>query len=887
MRTQFGFFGLAGVLFVVASCSAGESSGGGSGGSNSSGGKSGNSGGASNGAGGSTSCASDRTACGTSCVDLKNDNLNCGMCGKQCGTGQSCSNSNCQCTGGLTACGTSCVNTQSDGNNCGTCGTVCSGGQVCSQGKCSSSCASNEQMCGNGCANISNDSVNCGFCGNKCAGGQACSNGACGCPSGQATCGGACTDTKTSNSHCGECGKACGNGQTCSNGVCSGGSGTGGSTGSGGNTSAQGGSSSTSGGSTGSGGGGGVAGSGSGGSAGGTTSACAKAGIIANFEEGASMAPQVIKQEGRTGEFEIFNDATSKSETMTVESSGGTAECDKWALRVKGSGYTSWGAGVGFSLVGPTKNPMAYNAQMQGFTGIRFKAKLGDTADKSSPVRFNISIPATESIDNVGGQCDVSKLAATTNKPKMDCYQHPGRFLPMGSGSGQLGTSWQTFSYCFDRDLYPLSLPSNMSTEQRNNIGASILKVQFQFNKGKNYSGAYTSMWPVYAPSLPFDFWLDDVEFFKGDCPNTLTSPSNGSPAKPFPQNANLGTCAPAANAAKFAANIAQAYATWQKHFVQNDHVVAPEQNGGDITSEALGYGMMIAAAMGDKALFDKFHSYVRAQGGQGSGLMNWKQGASGSASDGDLDIAYALYMAHLQWPSAGYKTAADAMADAIFKNDLVNNIVRGGSMYKDSPFNPSYFSPAAFRVFAKNGVTSFTNAITPNFNFVNTNVAASAARVPTDWADPSTGAPAGTPSGAQVQSGIQDGGNGAMGYDAARVPWRLGWDVCLGGGNNTALKQIVDYFAAKYDAGASIDLMLAGWYKAKDAPFSTAAATQGSYIGPMGVGGLAMGNTAMRDRAFRTMLDILESGDFNHTYFPSTVGLLTLLMLSGNFPTP
>jgi hypothetical protein len=42
-----------------------------------------------------------------------------------------------------------------------------------------------------------------------------------------------------------------------------------------------------------------------------------------------------------------------------------------------------------------------------------------------------------------------------------------------------------------------------------------------------------------------------------------------------------------------------------------------------------------------------------------------------------------------------------------------------------------------------------------------------------------------------------------------------------------------------------------------------------------------------MRDRAFRVILDILESGDFNHTYFPSTVGFLTLLAMSGNFPTP
>jgi len=108
-----------------------------------------------------------------------------------------------------------------------------------------------------------------------------------------------------------------------------------------------------------------------------------------------------------------------------------------------------------------------------------------------------------------------------------------------------------------------------------------------------------------------------------------------------------------------------------------------------------------------------------------------------------------------------------------------------------------------------------------------------------------------------------------------------------LNGGNTTGLSAIVTYFASKYDMGASIDLMKAGWYKAKDGPHTNAKDVQGSFIGPMGAAGMAMNNTAMRDRAFRAILDIMESGDFNHTYFPSTVGLLTLLMMSGNFPTP
>jgi hypothetical protein len=138
------------------------------------------------------------------------------------------------------------------------------------------------------------------------------------------------------------------------------------------------------------------------------------------------------------------------------------------------------------------------------------------------------------------------------------------------------------------------------------------------------------------------------------------------------------------------------------------------------------------------------------------------------------------------------------------------------------------------------------------------------------------------------VTSDITDGENGAMGYDAARVPWRLGQHACQdSSANKTALMAISSFFAQKYDNGATIDLMKAGWLKTNGNPHTNAKDSQGSFIGPMGVAGMATGNTAMRDRAFRAMLDILENGDFNHTYFPSTVGLITALIMSGNFPVP
>lgn len=816
-------------------------------------------------------CSSALASCGSACVNLQTDVNNCGACNTKCATGQSCSAGKCECAGGLAACGSSCVNMQSDGDNCGACGTVCSGGQVCSQGQCAAGCAAGEMPCGNSCANTMTDATNCGFCENKCAGGQACTSGSCGCGPGQATCNGACVDVMANAANCGTCGTMCGNGQTCSAGKCTGGSvGTGGTTGTGG-----------------SGGSGGNMPSG--GSGGGTTvsrNGCeTKAGLIADFEEGPGEkgAPAFIAHEGRTGGWEMFNDKTSMTQTMAVEPSGGTAACDKHALHVKGSGYTMWGAGFGFSFSGPPTAPMPYNAKAQMFTGIRFKAKLGASADPKSAVRFNIATPWTEAAVNPGGTC--MPTVATPEKAATACYQHVGRFLPPGAGAGELTQTWQTYNFCFDRDLYPLSLPSNLTNEQRDNIASSMLKVQFQFNQGKDYSGPYTTMYPAFPKSLPFDFWLDDVSLFTGECPTMTPNTNNGMPAKPFPQNANVGTCVPATGAARFATAIAQAYARWTTKFVRNNTIVAPEQQNA-VTSEAMGYGMMIAAAMGDKAAFDKFHAYVIQQGGTAGGLMTWKQpGGSGSASDGDIDIAYALLMGHAQWPAAGYKAASDAMAAAILRDDIVSNVVRGGSTFKTAPFNASYFAPAAFRAFGP----TFAAAITRNYELVTANVATPTAGIPTDWASPESGAPSDA-GGAQVTSEIIDGTNGAMGYDAARVPWRLGLDACKGGGNTAALKSIVDFFAAKYNMGASIDLMKAGWYKSASRggiPHPMSKDLQGSYIGPIGAGAMAMNNKVMQERAFRAILDILESNDFNGTYFPSTVGLLTALMMSGNFPTP
>src|SRR4029453_12190620 len=101
-----------------------------------------------------------------------------------------------------------------------------------------------------------------------------------------------------------------------------------------------------------------------------------------------------------------------------------------------------------------------------------------------------------------------------------------------------------------------------------------------------------------------------------------------------------------------------------------------------------------------------------------------------GSATDGDEDIAYALYMANAQW--GGYKSDADAMGSA-FAADIASDVVSGGSNYK-TVFNPSYFAPAAYRKFPG----GYASAISKTYGLAHANISATTAGLPPPRGDPS-----------------------------------------------------------------------------------------------------------------------------------------------------
>src|SRR6185436_12947257 len=114
-------------------------------------------------------CLDPRTTCATGasavCVDLTSSSGNCGSCGHRCGSGMTCSASECRCPIGREMCGDACVDTRTDEASCGTCGHACGAGEECTAGVCTP-CEPGRALCGGSCLDVQSDPRNCGSCGN-------------------------------------------------------------------------------------------------------------------------------------------------------------------------------------------------------------------------------------------------------------------------------------------------------------------------------------------------------------------------------------------------------------------------------------------------------------------------------------------------------------------------------------------------------------------------------------------------------------------------------------------------------------------------------------------------------------------------------------------------
>jgi endo-1,4-beta-D-glucanase Y len=370
-----------------------------------------------------------------------------------------------------------------------------------------------------------------------------------------------------------------------------------------------------------------------------------------------------------------------------------------------------------------------------------------------------------------------------------------------------------------------------------------------------------------------------------------MKDPSNyaqtAGAAFPYPQGHASSTCTfPVYDTD----DVYTAFQNWKGKYFDGTKVVRPE-NGNDTVSEGIGYGMLIGVFMNDQSMFDALWSYAKSHN-DGHGLMTWcvpggsgSCSGGGSATDGDEDMAYALLMASKQWPTkASYASDATALINAImqYEVDSGSNVLKPGDNFGGpSEMNPSYLAPAYYRAFARaTGNSKWMNVLDESYTIV---AAASGqyGLVP-NWA---------TSSGSGIAGPTSDGSGPNFGYDACRVPFRIGLDYCLNGETRAQhyAGLIAGFFASKSTA-TSLSGINDGYTPAGANPSGALGDYPAgmAFTGPAGVAAMAAGNDTLRDISYRTQWADTTQGAMKisgvFTYYNASWGVLSLMANSGNF---
>jgi hypothetical protein len=386
-----------------------------------------------------------------------------------------------------------------------------------------------------------------------------------------------------------------------------------------------------------------------------------------------------------------------------------------------------------------------------------------------------------------------------------------------------------------------------------------------------------------------YDVWVDDVQFVDDDSagiptisgfplsgagsPGTMCTKPNGYDGKPVD--------------GKY---LTAAYNQWKATFVQGGKVIRPE-NGNDTVSEGIAYGMLLAVNFNDKTTFDSLYTYWKSKSAGAAPLMEWCQPAGGnscsasggSATDADEDAAFALLQAGKVFGTASYTTDAKAMISAVWSKDIdaSTNIPKGGSQF--TRINPSYFAPAYYRVFATQDSGHNWGAVADKVLSLVNGLAGTYGLLPA-WCNGGCTGPDGSGNDVLYQ------------YDSHRIPMRIGLDYCWNGtaAAKTYVDKITSFFATNAQAGKDGIGRISDLYNTSGSAASGSAPNSASIIGTAAVGAMASGTQkAWLDDAYQAVFDMTtratmappdSSGKTPYSYYNATVGLLTLLMLTGNF---
>jgi len=320
--------------------------------------------------------------------------------------------------------------------------------------------------------------------------------------------------------------------------------------------------------------------------------------------------------------------------------------------------------------------------------------------------------------------------------------------------------------------------------------------------------------------------------------------------------------------------------------------------------SEGQGYGMMILVYMAGKdpqarALFDGLFRFARAHPSDKSPyLMAWIQDAHykskdlSTASDGDVDIGYALLLADKQWGNSGsihYKEEALKTIRAIKEQEInpssFSVMLSNYTVYsKEDKSKDCYdtrssdFMPVNFKAFGKASGDPFWEKLVKKnytlFHSLQERFSPDAGLVPDFILHVEKGGRPAYPNYLEYKY------DGKYYYNACRVPWRIGLDYILNG--DMRAKEFVGKINTwiRKTTGDNPDNISAGYtLSGEDLRGQNFEAL--SFICPFGVSAMVDAkNQAWLNRIWKYSLGFpVQTMD----YYDNTLKMLNLLVLSGN----
>jgi endoglucanase len=203
--------------------------------------------------------------------------------------------------------------------------------------------------------------------------------------------------------------------------------------------------------------------------------------------------------------------------------------------------------------------------------------------------------------------------------------------------------------------------------------------------------------------------------------------------------------------------------------YVDADGRVVRRDQGADTVSEGQAYAMLLAAAIGDRARFDRVWAWTRTHLQRADGLLAWRPGDPQAAADADLDAARALIVAARRFDRPALAHQAHRLARAIGAHETARVggqrvLVAGPWAQGQAVVNPSYVAPRTFALLGQPDLRASGLRIVRSLQAHRSGLAP-------DWAHatPSGATPMGAPA--------NPSGQAVFSYDAVRIPIRLAED--------------------------------------------------------------------------------------------------------------